>query len=450
MKWILSAIMFTAILFAVACSNDDGGSGLVGTTCTTEGVMVCDDNAHILKCEGGVWKDLFDCASVSKACVEVLDVAACGFTGIYPGPVTGSDSVNERVTDTCPDTGTDTGTDTDTVATCGNGITDSGEVCDGGAKNCTELGGGYTGGFATCKSDCSGWDTTNCTSGSDTDTVPDTDTGTGDKSCSEINSCMGDCTSGDQTCYQACYDAGSADGKAKFDALMSCIETNCANECGSSGTTESCNTCADTNCSDQLDACFINENAPVYGTVNANNTAFNYIYDGDGDLNTQIQSNMSGVVMQAVFTGTYTASNKPIPPAGASQNLALAMHVAADGSSPASIIVMQQSASGQSIVNPIVQLMFPSDQITPGQYDMDPTKQGSAALVLANAVGQSACLLAYCFSGTTNVTAAVNTTQTSGGSITFGVTNAKVYYPTETPIGDISGQLSGAQICPKE
>ncbi|MBP5406944.1 DUF1566 domain-containing protein [bacterium] len=45
---------------------------------------------------------------------------------------------------------------------CGNGITDDGEVCDGNAQECSLADSKYTGGFATCKADCSGWDVSNC------------------------------------------------------------------------------------------------------------------------------------------------------------------------------------------------------------------------------------------------------------------------------------------------
>ena len=57
----------------------------------------------------------------------------------------------------------DTGSDTGVVSeTCGNGVTDAGEVCDGGTKDCTLVDSGYTDGVAACKSNCSGWDTTVC------------------------------------------------------------------------------------------------------------------------------------------------------------------------------------------------------------------------------------------------------------------------------------------------
>lgn len=439
MKKNLFAIMILAAIFAVSCGDDNNPSGPnEGDACDGTTTM-CVNNVYYW-CNVNAWA-LIDCNASSKVCdVENGCVAEGTDTN------TGNDNT---VTDT---TGTDTtGTDSTIPANCGNGTTDTGEVCDGDAKDCTTLGGGYTGGWATCKGDCSGYDTSTCVGGgTDTDSaIPDNDTvnPTG-KTCMEINQCMGDCS--DEACQQACYDAGSTTGKSQFDALMTCLQNNCATECGASGTTEDCNTCANNNCPDQMDACFTID-APVYGTVNANNTSFGYIYDGDGDLNSQTQSNQAGVVVAAVFTGTYAASNKPIPGAGAVQTIALVMHNAAAGQNPASLTAMQQSQTQTAVVNPIIQMWFPTDNVTPGQYDMDPTKEGSAGFVLLNAVGQSdACLLAYCFSGTTNVTASNNTTAASGGSISFGVTNAKVYYPTETPAGDISGSFSGITICPKE
>lgn len=441
MKKNLFVIMFLAIMLAVSCGDDTTPSGpnegdaCDGTTtmCVGEVYYWCNNNA---------WA-LIDCNATGKVCdVEAGCVAAGTDTN------NGDDST---VTDT---TGTDTtGTDGTIPANCGNGTTDTGEACDGDAKDCTTLGGGYTGGWASCKADCSGYDTTTCVGGTtDNDTVtdnamPDNDAvnPTG-KTCMEINQCMGDCA--DEACQQACYDAGSTEGKAQFDALMTCVSNNCATECGSGGTNETCNACASEKCESQMDACFTVD-VDAYGTLNANSTAFGYIYDGDGDLNSQIQSNQGGLVLANFFTGTYGLSNKPVPGTGAVQTMALVFHNAA-GQNPASLTAMQQSQTQTDIVNPIVQMWFPSDSVTPGQYDMDPTVEGSAGLVLLNAVGEDACLLAYCFSGTTNVTAATNTTAASGGSITFGVTNAKVYYPTETPAGDISGSFTGITICPKE
>ena len=73
-------------------------------------------------------------------------------------------------------------------AVCGNRTQESGEVCDGGAVECASIDSGYTGGYAICKADCSGYDKSNCqgtptnqdTGDTDTATDPDdTDTGSG-------------------------------------------------------------------------------------------------------------------------------------------------------------------------------------------------------------------------------------------------------------------------------
>lgn len=45
---------------------------------------------------------------------------------------------------------------------CGNGITDDGEVCDGSTRECSAVDSSYASGTATCKADCSGWDTSTC------------------------------------------------------------------------------------------------------------------------------------------------------------------------------------------------------------------------------------------------------------------------------------------------
>ena len=111
---------------------------------------------------------------------------SCG--GSEKKPVTPDDPDTEAV-DTDTDTDTDPADSTDTVsATCGNRTVDEGEVCDGGAKECSEIDPNLSG-YAYCKADCSGWDTTGCQgnqdhtdSGTDTDpdttdTTPDTDSG---------------------------------------------------------------------------------------------------------------------------------------------------------------------------------------------------------------------------------------------------------------------------------
>ncbi len=63
-------------------------------------------------------------------------------------------------------------TDDDVVpVACGNGTTDNGEACDGDAKECVQINAAYTGGWAECRSDCSGYDTAACLGADDADVV---------------------------------------------------------------------------------------------------------------------------------------------------------------------------------------------------------------------------------------------------------------------------------------
>ena len=98
--------------------------------------------------------------------------------------MTDEDSVDTDSSDTEPMDENDT-SDT-TYSNCGNKVTDAGEICDGGTQECSAIDANYTDGYATCKADCSGWDTKGCTKDSTdsadadtdhTDTNPDTDTG---------------------------------------------------------------------------------------------------------------------------------------------------------------------------------------------------------------------------------------------------------------------------------
>lgn len=49
------------------------------------------------------------------------------------------------------------------TASCGNGVTDAGEACDGGSIPCATLGGSWGGGTARCRTSCAGWDVSTCT-----------------------------------------------------------------------------------------------------------------------------------------------------------------------------------------------------------------------------------------------------------------------------------------------
>lgn len=94
--------------------------------------------------------------------------SSCG--GSKKNPETPSDQPDTEAVDT--DTNTDpadsaTDADTDSGSECGNKITEVGEICDGDAKECSEIDPAFTGGYAVCETDCSGWNMTGCHSNQD-------------------------------------------------------------------------------------------------------------------------------------------------------------------------------------------------------------------------------------------------------------------------------------------
>ena len=83
----------------------------------------------------------------------------------YPNKTCNEGLICDKESNSCvKDSGNaDDSESTDTVSkNCGNRVLDEGEVCDGGAKECSEIDAGYIGGYATCKTNCKEWDTTRC------------------------------------------------------------------------------------------------------------------------------------------------------------------------------------------------------------------------------------------------------------------------------------------------
>lgn len=83
-------------------------------------------------------------------------IALCG-DGFVTPPELCDDGVNDGGEDQClACTG---------VQTCGDGSVTGTEVCEVGTSiDCTELGGGFSGGTASCEPDCTGWDAGSCDS----------------------------------------------------------------------------------------------------------------------------------------------------------------------------------------------------------------------------------------------------------------------------------------------
>ena len=93
---------------------------------------------------------------------------------------------------------------------CGNGEIDGGESCEQGeTKLCSDLDPEFTEGNATCRRDCRGWETMNCSKGGK------------NKPCSLILDCVNGCGE-DNSCIEECKKAGTDDGLAKYEALAQC------------------------------------------------------------------------------------------------------------------------------------------------------------------------------------------------------------------------------------
>ncbi len=110
--------------------------------------------------------------------------------------------------------------------TCGDGKLDpQKEMCEmGDTKDCTEFTNAhFTGGAATCKRDCRGWDTTPCTVG-------------GNKVCSLMFACAEQCS--DQACVDECIKDAKEGEDKKVQDLWNCyISASCS---GSEAEKEKC------------------------------------------------------------------------------------------------------------------------------------------------------------------------------------------------------------------
>ena len=116
---------------------------------------------------------------------------------------------------------------------CGNRMTDEGEVCDGDAKECSAIDPTFTGGYASCKADCTGYDTTACSSngggngGGSTGNCP-----------AIFERYFTNCSSNisDHACLEAALEGETEDDKNLFldyyrcIILSNCTQTDCA-EC---------------------------------------------------------------------------------------------------------------------------------------------------------------------------------------------------------------------------
>ncbi|MCA9560516.1 MAG: trypsin-like serine protease, partial [Myxococcales bacterium] len=83
---------------------------------------------------------------------------------------------------------------------------------------------------------------------------------TGPESCETVAGCLFDCPDNDSACGNACYESGTAQAQAQYDAIVDCVIANCDNLTGSAYSQ-----CVDDHCAAQYNACFPPANCPIVG-----------------------------------------------------------------------------------------------------------------------------------------------------------------------------------------
>ena len=153
---VILSLIFSMFLL-ISCGVDDIEDAVAGSACETPDTFKCDSNV-LLKCEDYTWEKIKKCSD---------------------------DKICNATKGTCEETGENNGDNSDNndngenanSGYCGNNIVEAGELCDGNAKECTAIDTGFSGGYAVCRTDCQGYDTTGCT-GTPANTDPGDNSGT--------------------------------------------------------------------------------------------------------------------------------------------------------------------------------------------------------------------------------------------------------------------------------
>jgi len=300
-KYLWLGLVAVGLFTYAACS--DGSSTKKETNCTDgvdndgDGRMDCADsdcasNAACqhqteTNCTDGVDNDSdgsTDCADADCAAD-----AACS-SNKETNCADGIDNDSDGSTDCADaDCAADTACSNNKETNCTDGIDNDND----GSTDCAD---------ADCASNaaCSNKET-NCTDGVDNDSDGSTD-------CADVD-CAADAACTQQNGDLSCMGAGSQDGQNTFNAIISCLQSQCSTECGGSDN-NACNSCLDEKCKSQLDAC---DWAPAgNGGCSALNTCLNGCPNmaaaGSGTAQT-CPSDAGLVCVQGCFSNSSQAGN---------------------------------------------------------------------------------------------------------------------------------------------
>ncbi|MFV8750311.1 hypothetical protein ACNOYE_07150 [Nannocystaceae bacterium ST9] len=195
-------------LLAVGCTDDSTGNEEIGET-GTAGETGTDTDPS----------DTTTTADTSTTASDTTDTADTATTDTADTATTDTaDTADTATTDTADTATTDTGTDTgtETGGTCGDGIIDAGEQCEGadlGGFDCVAL--GFSGGELLCGADCQ-YDASGCVAAECGNGVVE-----GDEACD-----------GADLGGQTCADQGFAGGELACADDCSALITDGCNNCG--------------------------------------------------------------------------------------------------------------------------------------------------------------------------------------------------------------------------
>jgi hypothetical protein len=191
---------------------------------------------------------------------------------------------------------------------------------------------------------------------------------------------------------------------------------------------------------------------PPYGLVDMRFSSA-YLLDGTRVEDSEyVMEHPDGIVMGGAFSGSYGASGV-VPPEGGWQTFAIGARVPPAAGEPASVLIVQVSQSMSGMLDPSVQLVFPTDALVETSYDVDVAGEDDVLLLLVNGMETGDdCVLALGIGGSVTVTHAVDTTLVEGGELDAEGMDIPLYHPSATPYGDVTAELvsSGTDVCPME
>lgn len=154
-----------------------------------------------------------------------------------------------------------------------------------------------------------------------------------------------------------------------------------------------------------------------------------------------IIKNQTRVLPKAVFRGEHLG--KGFPPGGISLTYGWRVDL---GQGEPGILVLQMTNQGITPQSPMVQMLFLTDKLEPGDYLVG--QNVVASLINVDPKTESQCVAGVAYGGTVRVTEAKDTHKVEGGSFSFALPHqVHLYAPSNTTFGDLTGTFEGIEAC---